>query len=122
METLTAFVRERTRPEAERLVKPRELRIEEGAYLLWKNAGSPEGRSSEFWREAVKQEAQKERPATDIAAVLEVIRATVSPAFLTALITAVTSDYRKARRCLGRHPWSPRSSTSASWAVSFGMA
>src|SRR5215472_11092613 len=63
METLTAFVRERTRPEAERLAKPRE-RIEEGAYLLWKNAGSPEGRSDEFWGKAVEQEAQK-RPATD---------------------------------------------------------
>ena len=74
METLTAFVRERTRPEAERLAKPREERIEEGAYLLWKNAGSPEGRSGDFWSKAVEQEEQKERPATDIAAVLEVIR------------------------------------------------
>jgi hypothetical protein len=74
METLTAFVRERTRPEAERLAKPRDQRIAEGAYLLWKNAGTPEGRSGEFWSEAVKQEAQKERPATDIAAVIKVIR------------------------------------------------
>ena len=74
METMTALVRERTRPEAERLATPRGQRIEEGAYLLWKNAGSPEGRSDYFWSKAVEQEAQKERPATDIAAVLEVIR------------------------------------------------
>jgi uncharacterized protein YjbI with pentapeptide repeats len=74
METLAAFVRERTRPEAERLAKPREQRIAEVAYLLWENAGSPEGPSDYFWSEAAKQEAQKERPATDIAAVLEVIR------------------------------------------------
>lgn len=57
METLTAFVRERTRPEAERL-KPREQRIEEGAYLLWKNAGSPDRHSGDFWSQAVEQEAQ----------------------------------------------------------------
>jgi hypothetical protein len=75
METLTAFVREQTRPEAERLAKRREERIEESAYMLWKNAGSPEGRSGEFRGEAVEQEVQKERPpTTDIAAVLEVIR------------------------------------------------
>jgi len=35
METLTAFVRERARPEV------RDQRIKEGAYFLWKDAGSP---------------------------------------------------------------------------------
>ena len=73
METLTAFVRERTRPEAERLAKPRDQRASESAYLLWKNAGMPEGRSGEFWSEALEQEALRERPATDIAAVLQVL-------------------------------------------------
>ena len=54
---------------------PREQRIAESAYLLWKNAGMPEGRSGEFWRAAFEQEARREeRPATDIAAMLEVIR------------------------------------------------
>ena len=74
METLTAFVRERTGPEAERLAKPPEKRIAESAYLLWKNAGTPEGRRDEFWSEAVDQEAHREQPATDIAAVLHVLR------------------------------------------------
>ena len=73
METLTAFVRERTRPDAERLTKPHEERIAESAYLLWKNAGTPEGRRDEFWSEAVDQEARREQPATDIAAVLQVL-------------------------------------------------
>jgi hypothetical protein len=47
METLTAFVRERTRPEAQRLTKPHDQRVSERAYLLWKNAGMPEGRGGE---------------------------------------------------------------------------
>jgi hypothetical protein len=74
METLAAFVRERTRPEVKRLAKPRKQRIAESAYLLWKTAGMPESRSDEFWSEAVAQEARRELPATDVAAVLEVIR------------------------------------------------
>jgi hypothetical protein len=73
METLTGFVRERTRPEAERLVKPLDQRIAKQAFLLWENAGKPEGRSDEFWAEAVEQEKYGEPPATDIAAVLAVI-------------------------------------------------
>jgi hypothetical protein len=73
METLTAFVRERTRLEAERLATPLDQRIAERAYLLWKSAGAPEGRSDEFWSAAVKEEIRRERPATDIAAVLVVI-------------------------------------------------
>ena len=75
LENLTAFVRERTqRTEVERALKPPGKRIAERAYSLWENAGQPDGRSEEFWREAVDQETQGEPPATDIAAVLTVIR------------------------------------------------
>jgi uncharacterized protein YjbI with pentapeptide repeats len=78
MENLTAFVRERTqRTEAERTAKPSDQRIAERAYLLWENAGRPEGRSDEFWREAVEHEPEPpnggESPATDVAAVLTII-------------------------------------------------
>jgi hypothetical protein len=75
MENMTAFVRERTRRmEAERLAKPLEQRIREIAYSLWERAGKPEGRSEEFWAEAVKQEQYGDQLATDIAAVLTVIQ------------------------------------------------
>jgi len=74
METLTAFVRERTRPEAERLEKPLEQRKAERAHRLWEEAGKPEGRSKEFWNKAVVLETFGEPPAADIAAVLTVIR------------------------------------------------
>ena len=40
MENLTAFIRERTRPEATRLAKPLNQRIAEHAYLLWEDAGA----------------------------------------------------------------------------------
>jgi hypothetical protein len=73
MENLTAFVRERTRPEAERLAKPLEQRVAECAYALWEKAGRPEGRSEELWSKAKEQEARIEPPATDIVAVLTVI-------------------------------------------------
>jgi uncharacterized protein YjbI with pentapeptide repeats len=74
MENLTAFVRERTRPEAKRLAKPLDRRIAERAYLLWEQAGRPEGRDVEFWSDGVRQEEDEELPATDIAAVLTVIK------------------------------------------------
>jgi uncharacterized protein YjbI with pentapeptide repeats len=74
MENLTAFVRERTqRMEAERTAKL-DQRIAERAYFLWEQAGRPEGRSAEFWSDAVRQEKDGEPPATDIAAVLTVIK------------------------------------------------
>jgi hypothetical protein len=73
MENLTAFVRERTRPEAERLAKPLEQRLAERAFRLWENASRPEGRSDEFWAAAVEQENGGEPTGTDIAAVLAVI-------------------------------------------------
>ena len=43
MEILTAFVRERTRAEAERLEKPLEQRKAERARRLWEEAGKPAG-------------------------------------------------------------------------------
>ena len=67
METLTAFVRERTRRE-----RPLERRKAERAHRLWEDAGKPEGRSEEFWRTAVRLETFG-KPATDIATVLTVI-------------------------------------------------
>jgi hypothetical protein len=73
MENLTAFVRERTRPQAERLAKPLEQRVAERAYRLWENASRPKGRSDEFWAAAVEQENGGEPAGTDIAAVLAVI-------------------------------------------------
>jgi uncharacterized protein YjbI with pentapeptide repeats len=74
METLTAFVRERTqRAEAEQPLKPLVQRTRGRAYFLWVNAGRPEGRSKELWDEAVEQEhLYGEPPAIDIAAVLTV--------------------------------------------------
>jgi hypothetical protein len=70
MENLTAFVRERTQRTAANPEQRRTQRIEGRAFGLWEEAGRPEGRSDEFWREAEK----KEPPEADIAAVLTVIK------------------------------------------------
>jgi hypothetical protein len=75
METLTAFVRERTRKmEADRLAKSSTERIAERAYVHWENAGRPEGRDEEFWRKSVEEEKIGEPTATDVEAVLTVIK------------------------------------------------
>jgi hypothetical protein len=66
MEVLTAFVRERMR------YTTIMARLSERAYFLWLRAGRPEGRSEEFWVEAVRFE-RLEEPPTDIAAILTVI-------------------------------------------------
>jgi len=74
MENLTAFVRERSRRnEAERTSLDFGQRVSRCAYLLWSDAGQPEGRDEEFWANAVTQDALGEPPATDVAAVLAVI-------------------------------------------------
>jgi Protein of unknown function (DUF2934) len=73
METLTAFVRERSkRNEAERTSQDTEQRIARRAYGLWQAAGRPDERAEEFWAKAVKQDEMGDPPA-DIAAVLTVI-------------------------------------------------
>jgi Protein of unknown function (DUF2934)/Pentapeptide repeats (8 copies) len=66
METLTAFVRERASWDK---TAPR---VSERAYRIWQEAGCPDGRADEHWREAIKTTAPTE-PPTDIAAVLTVI-------------------------------------------------
>lgn len=66
MEVLAAFVRERMRYTT--IV----ARLSERAYFLWLQAGRPEGRSEEFWAEAVRLERLSET-STDIAAILTVI-------------------------------------------------
>ena len=66
MEVLTAFVRDRMRHTTIM------ARLSERAYFLWLQAGRPEGRSEEFWREAVRLERLEQTP-TDIAAILTVI-------------------------------------------------
>jgi hypothetical protein len=63
MEVLTAFVRERMR------YTTIMAKLSECAYFLWLQAGRPEGRSEEFWDEAVKLEGQP----TDITAIFTVI-------------------------------------------------
>jgi hypothetical protein len=74
METLTAFVRERTqRSEKERNSTPLEQRVAERAYFLWENAGRPAGLSERHRTDAVEQEKYGDPPATDIEAVLTVI-------------------------------------------------
>jgi len=67
MEVLTAFVRERMRYTTVM------ARLSERAYFLWLQAGRPEGRSEEFWTEAVRLGRLKE-PPIDIASILTVIR------------------------------------------------
>jgi Protein of unknown function (DUF2934)/Pentapeptide repeats (8 copies) len=67
MEVLTAFVREHMR------YTTIMARLSERAYFLWLQAGRPEGRSQEFWTEAVRLGRLKE-PPIDIASILTVIR------------------------------------------------
>jgi Protein of unknown function (DUF2934)/Pentapeptide repeats (8 copies) len=67
MEILTAFVRERMR------YTTTMARLSERAYFLWLQAGRPEGRSEEFWLDAVRSERLDQTP-TDIAAILTVIK------------------------------------------------
>ena len=75
METLTAFVRERSRRnEAERTAQDFQQRVSRRAYLLWQEAGRPNGCAEDFWAEAVKQDEFGEPPAADIEAVLTVIK------------------------------------------------
>ena len=75
MENLTAFVRERSRRnEAERTSLDLEQRVSRRAYFLWLEAGRPDARAEEFWATAARQEELGGPPATDIAAVLTVIR------------------------------------------------
>jgi Protein of unknown function (DUF2934)/Pentapeptide repeats (8 copies) len=66
MEVLTAFVRDRMR------YRTIMATLSERAYFLWLQAGRPEGRSEEFWAEAVRLERLEQTP-TDIAAILTVI-------------------------------------------------
>ena len=66
MEVLTAFVRERMR------YTIIEAGLRDRAYLLWEQAGGPEGRTEEFWFEAVRLE-RRDQPLTDIFAILTVI-------------------------------------------------
>jgi uncharacterized protein YjbI with pentapeptide repeats len=75
MENLTAFVRERSRRnEAERTSQNFEQRVWHRAYFLWREAGQPDGWADELWAAAAKQDAVGDPPATDIAAVLTVIK------------------------------------------------
>ena len=75
MENLTAFVRERTqRTEAERTARPIAERIAKRAYFRWEDLGQPDGRAEEIWAWATEEERHGEVPATDVAAVLTVIR------------------------------------------------
>jgi Pentapeptide repeats (8 copies)/Protein of unknown function (DUF2934) len=75
MESLTAFVRERSRRnEAERTAQDIEQRIARRAYFLWQEVGRTNRRPEDFWADAVKREELGEPPATDIAAVLTVIQ------------------------------------------------
>ena len=75
MENLTAFARERSRRnEADRISQDLEQRVSHRAYFMWREAGGPAGRAADFWADAVKQDEIGEPPATDIAAVLTVIK------------------------------------------------
>jgi Pentapeptide repeats (8 copies)/Protein of unknown function (DUF2934) len=75
METLTAFVRERSRRnEAERTSQDFDQRVSRYAYLLWQKEGQPSGQDKTFWTIAVEQEKYGEPPATDISPVLTVIK------------------------------------------------
>ena len=75
MESLTAFVRERSRRnEAERTSQALEQRVSCRAYFLWLEAGKPSGRDEDFWAKAEIEEESAGPPATNIAAVLTVIR------------------------------------------------
>ncbi len=73
MENLTAFVRERSRRNEAERTRDLEQRVSRRAYFLWQEAGRPDGRAEDFWTAAAEQEEFGE-PATDIAAVLTVIK------------------------------------------------
>jgi hypothetical protein len=80
METLTAFVRERSRRnEAERTSQDLEQRVSRRAYFLWREASQPAGGAEERWVKAVEREELGEPPAADIAAVLTVIKRRSEP-------------------------------------------
>ena len=64
----------RKAPKTTGRAKPLDQRVAAIANLLWEEAGKPEGRSEEFWHAAVNRETSGEPPATDIAAVLTVIK------------------------------------------------
>jgi hypothetical protein len=71
MESLTAFVRERSRrTEAERASQDFEQRIRERAYFLWLDSGRSERHPDVFWDLAFRLE---HFPPTDISATLTVI-------------------------------------------------
>jgi Protein of unknown function (DUF2934)/Pentapeptide repeats (8 copies) len=70
METLSAFVRERSQRNYAEFKKSDE-RISQVAYALWEQKGKPERKDDEIWAEATQR---GEPPATDIAAVLTVIK------------------------------------------------
>ena len=73
MENLTAFVRERSqRNERERTAIGLEERISKRAYFLWEENDRPLG--ADFRQKAEELEKLGEPPATDIAAVLTVIK------------------------------------------------
>jgi hypothetical protein len=73
METLTAFVRERSqRNERERTAIGLEERISKRAYFLWEENNRPQG--ADFRQKAEELEKLGEPPATDVAAVLTVIK------------------------------------------------
>jgi uncharacterized protein YjbI with pentapeptide repeats len=80
VETLSAFTRQRSRlTESERTALDFEQRVSRCSYFIWHAAGRPDGRAEEFWAEAIKQEETGEPPATDIAAVLAVIKRRTEP-------------------------------------------
>ena len=73
METLTAFVRERSqRNEGERTAISLEERISKRAYFLWEHENRPQG--ADFRQEAERLDKLGEPAATDIAAVLAIIK------------------------------------------------
>src|SRR5215472_8274288 len=77
MENLSAFVRERShRIAGEQIITEAfNERVSERSYLLWLDAGRPEGSVSDlFWAKAVEQEKFGRPPPTDIAAVLTVVK------------------------------------------------
>jgi uncharacterized protein YjbI with pentapeptide repeats len=73
METLTAFVRERSRRNETERLQNFDQRVSRRAFSMWQRAGQPDGQAERHWAEAVKQEDTGEPPPTDIAAALTVI-------------------------------------------------
>lgn len=75
METLTAFVRERSqRNESERTAVNLDERLKTRAYFLWRAAGLPKGPAEKHRAEALDLDRMGDPPATDIDAVLTVIK------------------------------------------------